>query len=58
MDAVLVAFGLVSMTGGAVLLMPSSYAWMERLGWVRRWAYGLGLVALGVALIVAGQAIG
>jgi hypothetical protein len=45
------------MTAGAVLLMPYTSAWMERLGWLRRWAYGIALLVLGVALIAGGQAI-
>jgi UPF0716 family protein affecting phage T7 exclusion len=49
--------GLISMVGGALLLMPYTYDWMERIGSARRWAYGLGLLALGVGLIAAGQAL-
>jgi hypothetical protein len=57
MGVVLVLLGLVVMTGGALLLMPYSYAWMERLGWVRRWVFGIGLLTLGVTLVAAGQAL-
>jgi hypothetical protein len=57
MRLVLVVLGLIGMTGGAVLLMPYSYAWMQRIGWSRRWAYGLALLALGVGLLVAAEAV-
>jgi hypothetical protein len=57
MGAILIMLGLAGMTAGAVLLMPYTYAWMERLGWLRRWLYGIALVAFGVALVAGGQAI-
>jgi hypothetical protein len=57
MRVVLVALGLISMTGGAVLLMPYSYAWMERMGWARRWVYGLALLALGVGLLGVAEVV-
>jgi hypothetical protein len=53
----LIVLGLLGMTAGAVLLMPYTYAWMERLSWLRRRLYGIALVAFGVALVAGGQAI-
>jgi hypothetical protein len=58
MGAVFLVLGILSMTGGAVLLMPYSYVWMERMGWSRRWAYGFGLLILGIALLAVGEAVG
>jgi hypothetical protein len=57
MGVVFLLLGVASLTGGAVILMPSSFAWMERIGWARRWAYGLALIALGVGLLVVGGAV-
>jgi hypothetical protein len=58
MGAVFLVLGILSMTGGAVLLMPYSYIWMERMGSARRWAYGIGLLIFGIALLAVGEAVG
>jgi hypothetical protein len=57
MGIIFLVLGVASLTGGVVLLMPYSYAWMERIGWPRRWAYGLALIGLGIGFLLAGGAV-
>jgi hypothetical protein len=51
MGVAFLILGFACLAAGAVLLMPYSYAWMERLGWARRWVFGIGLLGVGVGLL-------